>query len=138
VTQDHAKAAHWYRKAAEQGDAKAQFNLGVAYEYGEGVKKDLTAALHWFRLAAAQGDADAAVRVRSVELELEAAPQTAHATGGASPDVCGNCGLVEGSGGIILKPCSRCKAVKYCGTVCQSQHWKAPGRHKTSCKTAGS
>lgn len=29
VPQDHAEAARWYRKAAEQGDPDAQFNLGV-------------------------------------------------------------------------------------------------------------
>ena len=40
VPQDHAKAANWYRKAAEQGDAKAQHNLGWMYYKGEGVVKD--------------------------------------------------------------------------------------------------
>ncbi|EET45192.1 hypothetical protein NEISICOT_01187 [Neisseria sicca ATCC 29256] len=32
VRQDHAQAAQWYRKAAEQGHAVAQYNLGVAYK----------------------------------------------------------------------------------------------------------
>ena len=30
-----------YRKAAEQGDAKAQFNLGVCYYLGYGVQKEV-------------------------------------------------------------------------------------------------
>jgi TPR repeat protein len=37
VRQDHAAAASWYRKAAEQGIANAQFNLGIMYDNGEGV-----------------------------------------------------------------------------------------------------
>ena len=42
------------RKAAEQGDAKAQYNLGIFYENGQGVDKSLDEAIKWFRLAAKQ------------------------------------------------------------------------------------
>ena len=59
VTQDYAEAARWYRKAAEQGYAIAQFNLGSMYNNGQGVKKDYAEAFHWYRKAADQGDADA-------------------------------------------------------------------------------
>ena len=38
------KAAHWYRKAAEQGHAMAQCNLGVVYLKGLGVEKNQTIA----------------------------------------------------------------------------------------------
>jgi Sel1 repeat len=37
VPRNDAQAIKWYRKAAEQGDAVAQFNLGVMYAKGEGV-----------------------------------------------------------------------------------------------------
>ena len=57
--QDYAEAMHWYRKAAEQGNAIAQFNLGVMYSNGEGVKRDQTEAAKWYRLAAAQGNVSA-------------------------------------------------------------------------------
>jgi len=30
----------WYRKAAEQGNTDSQNNLGVMYEYGQGVKQN--------------------------------------------------------------------------------------------------
>jgi TPR repeat protein len=40
-------------------DAKAQFNLGVAYGYGEGVAQNDAEAVKWFRKAAEQGDAGA-------------------------------------------------------------------------------
>ncbi|MDD6180996.1 MAG: hypothetical protein PUB01_02840 [Desulfovibrionaceae bacterium] len=38
----------WYRKAAEQGDAQAQCNLGVMYDKGDGVRQDKSAAKEWF------------------------------------------------------------------------------------------
>ncbi|MDC0283092.1 sel1 repeat family protein [bacterium] len=44
---------------AKAGDADAQFNLGVMYEFGEGVPKDLAEALKWWRKAAEQGHAKA-------------------------------------------------------------------------------
>ena len=55
VPQDYANAVEWYRKAAEQNDAQALYNLGVMYVQGRGVPKDLAKALEWIRKAAAQG-----------------------------------------------------------------------------------
>jgi TPR repeat protein len=49
----------WYRLAADQGDADAQFNLGVMYDTGRGVPQDDAEAERWYRLAADQGDANA-------------------------------------------------------------------------------
>ena len=59
VPQDHVQAVAWYRKAADQGDADAQFSLGVMYENGRGVPRDYVKAVAWYRKAADQGDADA-------------------------------------------------------------------------------
>ena len=44
---------------AEQGDAYAQFNLGVIYDIGRGVPENNAEAVKWYRKAADQGDADA-------------------------------------------------------------------------------
>ena len=52
---NYAKAAEWYRRAAEQGHAPAQFNLGVMYKKGEGVPRDYAEAAKWYRKAAEQG-----------------------------------------------------------------------------------
>ena len=52
VAQDHAEAAKWFRLAAEQGLAQAQFNLGVLYYGGEGVEQNRAEAAKWYRLAA--------------------------------------------------------------------------------------
>lgn len=54
VPMDKAKAAAWYRKSADQGYANAQYNLGVLYLHGQGVKLDREAALRWLRMAAGQ------------------------------------------------------------------------------------
>ena len=43
----------WYRKPAEQGDAKAQYNLGLLYRDGQGVPQDWAEAYFWLDLAAA-------------------------------------------------------------------------------------
>ena len=59
IKKDLEQAALWYRKAADQGYAKAQFNLGWSYENGEGVEKDLEQAALWYRKAADQGYAKA-------------------------------------------------------------------------------
>ena len=49
----------WYRLAAEQGNASAQYNLGVMYQNGQGVPQDYKTAVKWYRLAAEQGNASA-------------------------------------------------------------------------------
>jgi TPR repeat protein len=50
---------HWYRQAAEQGYAPAQYNLGNKYAKGEVVAKNAVQAVHWYRQAAEQGYAPA-------------------------------------------------------------------------------
>ena len=59
VPQDYAEAVKWFRLAADQGDASAQFNLGFRYYAGEGVPQDYGEAVKWYRLAADQGHASA-------------------------------------------------------------------------------
>lgn len=49
------KAAYWYRKAAINGNANAQDNLGSCYYHGAGVPKNLEAAATWHRRAADRG-----------------------------------------------------------------------------------
>ncbi len=50
----------WFRKAAEQGDAKAQFMLGMMYFNGRGVAQDYKLAYVWSSVSAANGDVEAA------------------------------------------------------------------------------
>ena len=53
VIQDYKEAVKWYGRAAEQGVAIAQLNLGVMYEHGRGVTQDQKIAHMWFNIAAA-------------------------------------------------------------------------------------
>jgi TPR repeat protein len=50
VPQDDAEAIRWYLKAAEQGNADAQNNLGLMYQ---------TEAIKWYLKAAEQGNTGA-------------------------------------------------------------------------------
>lgn len=44
-----------WQALAEQGEARAQFNLGACYETGQGLLQDYAEAIRWYRRAAAQG-----------------------------------------------------------------------------------
>ena len=52
---DYATALNEWKPIAEQGYAFAQYNLGIMYEYGNGVPKDYAEAVKWYRLSAEQG-----------------------------------------------------------------------------------
>jgi clan AA aspartic protease (TIGR02281 family) len=54
VMQDYNQALYWYRKAAAQKHAMAQFHLGHMYAQGYGVPQDSNQALQWYRKAAEQ------------------------------------------------------------------------------------
>ena len=59
VPVDHAEALKWYRLAADQGLASAQYLSGVMYQKGMGVPVDYAEALKWHRRAAERGHAKA-------------------------------------------------------------------------------
>jgi len=46
------------RRRAEQGDAQAQYDLGYAYDKGQGVPQDYVEAYKWRKLAVARASAD--------------------------------------------------------------------------------
>lgn len=62
IRQDWETALEWFRKAAGKyynGNADAQYNIGIAYANGYGVKKDFREAGEWFSRAKENGSADA-------------------------------------------------------------------------------
>ncbi len=75
VPQDNAKAVRWYRRGAEQGNAKAQFNLGQMYSKGEGVPQDDAEAVRWYRRGAEQGNAKAQFNLGGMYLGGRGVPQ---------------------------------------------------------------
>jgi TPR repeat protein len=57
--EDFTSAARELRPLAEGGDAKAQYRLGMMFDFGQGVEKNPQEAARLMRLAADQGDSDA-------------------------------------------------------------------------------
>jgi TPR repeat protein len=55
VPENKTTAANLYRKAADQGSAAGQANLGTIYETGEGLPQDHAASVIWYRKSAEQG-----------------------------------------------------------------------------------
>ena len=56
---DFATALKEWQPLAEQGNASAQYNLGLMYSNGDGVLKNNSEAFKWYRLSAEQGNASA-------------------------------------------------------------------------------
>ena len=75
VRGDYKTAYKLWLPLAEQGDAEAQYNLGVMYEHSLGVPQDYKEAFKWYRLAAEQGDADAQNNLGVMYNEGQGVPQ---------------------------------------------------------------
>ena len=70
VAQDYSAAMKWYRMAADQGDAQAQYNIGVMYYGGQGVPQNTSEALRWLHKAQAQGFYMAKQRIELIMQEM--------------------------------------------------------------------
>ena len=49
------EAAKWFRRSANQGYPRSEYNMGMIYSRGEGVPKSMSESLRWYRKAADQG-----------------------------------------------------------------------------------
>jgi TPR repeat protein len=76
VKRDVPTAAEWIRKAAVQGLAGAQSNLGIMYMTGEGVERDEEQAVGWWRKAASQDPDSDEKHVRNAQHNLARAYDT--------------------------------------------------------------
>jgi hypothetical protein len=59
VRMNDLQAFAWFQKAAAQGNAAAENNLGWMYQNGLSVPQDYTQAISWYQKSAAQGNSDA-------------------------------------------------------------------------------
>ena len=66
VEKNAANAFEWTKKAAEQNDPVAMFNLACYHDKGFGVKKNQQTALTWYRKAAEYGHPEAAALIASL------------------------------------------------------------------------
>lgn len=55
VNRNYVKAVKWFRLAAEQDSDFAQYYLGLCYEKGRGVDKNIEEAVKWYKLADVDG-----------------------------------------------------------------------------------
>ena len=60
---EYLKAVEYYRKAAENGYAASQFNLGVCYKTGRGVNHNVKEAFYWYQKSAENGNVNAQIRI---------------------------------------------------------------------------
>ena len=64
------------RKSAEEGNASAQYRLGLLYDGGVGVPQDYRQAKEWFEKAAKQGHVGAQADLGTLYLQGAGAPQS--------------------------------------------------------------
>jgi tetratricopeptide (TPR) repeat protein len=62
----YEEAFKWHTKSAAQGYANAEINLGILYEDGLGVTKDISKAIEWYTKAAEKGVVIAAKCLRKL------------------------------------------------------------------------
>jgi TPR repeat protein len=73
IPEDYGKAREWYEKSAAQGDANAQFYLGLMSAFGRGAPLNLVQAHMWYSLAAGNGHARAALQRNDLAKEMKPA-----------------------------------------------------------------
>ena len=82
---DYLPAIRLFRPLAEQGNPKAQTQIGTMYRKGEGTTVSLARAFMWFSAAARRGDAKAKAGLREVSKTMTAAEMS---QGEAMADAC--------------------------------------------------
>lgn len=82
---NYGKALKWYLKAAEKGYTRAQCQLGVMYENGQGVTKDLNEAEKWYKKALLEEPSNETFRKKFANLQKKKAEiETLTANNGAT------------------------------------------------------
>jgi len=69
---DFTMAMAEWKQLAQDGDARAQFNLGVLFDQGRGVMRNHVTAVHWWRKSADQGFASAQHNLANSLIAVEA------------------------------------------------------------------
>ncbi|WFU19613.1 hypothetical protein [Bradyrhizobium sp. CB3481] len=82
---DYLPAIRLFRPLAEQGNPKAQTQIGTMYRKGEGTAPSLARAFMWFSVAARRGDAKAKAGLREVSKTMSPAEMS---QAKAMADVC--------------------------------------------------
>lgn len=103
---DYAKAAKWFEEASHNGSSNAQYNLGVLYHQGLGVRKDTAKAIELYRVAASNNHPEALYNLAIAYVEgvgVEYNPQIAatyfeRSADGGVVEAAYNLGLLQENG----------------------------------------
>ena len=68
---EYEKAYNLFLKSANEGDARAEYNLGAMFYSGEGGKQDLKKSFEWFEKSAKNGNAKAAYNIGFMYLNAQ-------------------------------------------------------------------
>lgn len=72
---EYSKTAQELQYLAEHGDVRAQYDLGVLYDRGQGVPQDDHEAMNWYHRAAEQGEARAQYNLGLMYANGQGVPQ---------------------------------------------------------------
>ena len=61
--EDEEKACEWFKLSAQEGNAEAQYVLGVRYECGDGVEENAEESIKYYKLSAEQGYPEAKIEL---------------------------------------------------------------------------
>ena len=70
IKKDYKEAYKLWLPLAEQGNAKAQYNLGLMYVNGQGVPQDYVLAHMWWNLSGSNGYKDAVTNRNIIEKRM--------------------------------------------------------------------
>jgi hypothetical protein len=70
---NYIQAYNLYKKLAENGSARAQYDLGYMYANGQAVVQNDAQAIRWWKLAAAQGSAEALTSLGYLYMKMRTA-----------------------------------------------------------------
>ena len=68
---DYKEKAKWLKKSAQQGYEPAQYGLGTAYEFGQGVPQDYVLAYKWICLGSASSSNQDGLEQLEIEMDRE-------------------------------------------------------------------
>lgn len=72
---DYTKTVTELRDLAERGEARAQYDLGLLYDQGQGVRQNYKEAMRWYYLAAEQGETRAQYNLGLMYVNGQGGPQ---------------------------------------------------------------
>jgi TPR repeat protein len=65
----HKKARQWYLAASKRGDSRADYRLGIMYEFGKGIAKSLYRAIYYYEKSFIKGNYDAKYKLSCMYLD---------------------------------------------------------------------